>query len=159
MHPDELFEDDECPCGECEPSLEEDLFPIVMTRNEVLFLDDSLTMLIEKESFAYTVTTMRMLIPTAQLPAPVSLIEKIGMGVLHVTDPEQDNKTTVLHLDATEIYMLREICFSNVRIGREPVGYNLKRKFYTALYAEEYTKELLVNRLLNSIEPAEQKEE
>ena len=159
MNPEELFEDDGCECGECHFSLEEDLFPIVMTRNEILFLDDSLTMLIERESFASAVTTMRMLIPTAQLPAPVSLIEKIGMGVLHVTDPEQDNRTTVIHLDTTEIYMLREIYFSNVRIGREPVGYNLKRKFYTALYSNEYIKEVQVNKLLNSIEPIEQMEE
>ena len=81
------------------------------------------------------------------------------MGVLHVTDPEQDNRTTVVHLDTTEIYMLREICFSNARVGREPVGYNLKRKLYSALYAEEYTREVQVNKLLNSIETIEQKEE
>jgi len=159
MHSEDLFEDDGCECGGCVPSLEEDLFPIVMTRNEILFLDDSLTMLIEKESFPYAVTTMRMLVPSAQLPAPVSLIEKIGMGVLHVTDPEQDNKTAIVHLDVTEIYMLREICFSHVRIGKEPVGYNLKRKFYTALFSEEYNREIQVNKLLNSIEPVEQKEE
>jgi len=157
MQSEDFFERD-CDCG-CEPSLEEDLFPIVMTRNEILFLDDSLTMLIEKESFSYAVTTMRMLIPSAQLPAPVSLIEKIGMGVLHVTDPQQDNRTTVVHLDTTEIYMLREICFSNARVGREPVGYNLKRKLYSALYAEEYIREVQVNKLLNSVETIEQKEE
>ena len=154
----EDFFDEGCDCG-CEPSLEEELFPIVMTRNEVLFLDDSLTMLIEKEQFDYAVTTMRMLVPSAQLPAPISLIEKIGLGVLHVTDPEQDNNTTVIHLDVTEIYMLREICLSHARVGKEPVGYNLKRKFYIALYSEEYTRDIQVEKLLNSIEPVKQKEE
>lgn len=141
-------------------SLEEELFPIVMTRNEILFLDDSMTMLIEKESFVNAVTTMRMLVPSAILPAPVSLIEKIGIGVLHVTDPDANNLTTVIHLDATEIYMLREICFSYSKVGREQVGYNLKRKFYKALYEEEYHKDIQVDKLLNSIdEIVEQKEE
>ena len=54
-----------------EDNLEEDLFPIAMTRNEILFLDDNMTMLIEREgAMNDTVTTMRMLIPSAQLPAP-----------------------------------------------------------------------------------------
>ena len=75
MDEEELYflEDDE---DEFAP-LEEELFPITLTRNEVLFLDDSLTMLIEQEGYGNVVTTMRMLSPTAQLPAPVSLIDKI----------------------------------------------------------------------------------
>lgn len=145
-----IFEfDDEFDC-DCEP-LEEDLYPITMTRNEILFLDDSMTMLIEKGDFT-AVTTMRMLTPSATLPAPMSLIEKIGLGVLHVTDPEHNAPDVVIHLDATEIYMLREICYSYSKVGREQVGYNLKRKLYTALYKQTYDKELKVNKLLNSIE-------
>ena len=152
--------DDDFDFAEDNESLEEELYPIVMTRNEILFLDDSMTMLIEKESFINAVTTMRMLEPSAQLPAPVTLIEKIGLGVLHVTDPDARNLTAIVHLDTTEIYMLREICFSYRKVGREQVGYNLKRKFYKALYEEEYRQELQIDKLLNSIEePVEQKEE
>ena len=114
-----LFEDDELLYDDA--PLEEELYPIVMTRNEVLFLDDSMTMLIEREHYMSAVTTMRMLVPSATLPAPVSLIEKIGLGVLHATDPEQDNPNVVIHLDATEIYMLREICYSYSKVGREQV--------------------------------------
>ena len=75
-----------------EDDLEEDLHPIYMTRNEVLFLDDSLTMMIERDSVQDSVTTMRVMVPTAQLPAPVSLIDKIAMAVLRITDPEDDGK-------------------------------------------------------------------
>ena len=144
-----IFEDDYDEDGE---SLEEELFPIVMTRNEILFLDDNMTMLIEKWDFSNAVTTMRMLVPSATLPAPISLIEKIGLGVLQTTDLEQDNSEVVVHLDATEIYMLREICYSYSKVGREQVGYNLKRKFYRALYQEQYDRELKVNKVLSSIE-------
>ena len=48
--------------------------------------------------------------------------------------------------------MLREICYSYSKIGREQVGYNLKRKFYQALYQEEYNRNLKINKLLDSIE-------
>ena len=154
---DFLFEDDEFLCDDC--PLEEELYPITMTRNEVLFLDDSMTMLIEHGYTTNAVTTMRMLVPSATLPAPVTLIEKIGLGVLHATDPEQDNPNVVIHLDATEIYMLREICYSYSKIGREQVGYNLKRKFYQALYKEEYDRDLKINKLLQSVEETTAKEE
>lgn len=157
MMEDFLFDDDDLMCDEC--PLEEELYPITMTRNEVLFLDDSMTMLIDRGHYMSAVTTMRMLMPSATLPAPVSLIEKIGLGVLHATDPEQDNPNVVIHLDATEIYMLREICYSYSKIGREQVGYNLKRKFYQALYKDEYDRDLKVNKLLQSIEETPVKEE
>ena len=146
----EHFQFEEFDEFDAEP-LEEELYPITMTRNEILFLDDSMTMLIEHDGYTSAVTTMRMLVPSATLPAPISLIEKIGLGVLHVTDPEQDNPNTI-NLDATEIYMLREICYSYSKIGREQVGYNLKRKFYQALYQEEYNRNLKINKLLDSIE-------
>ena len=142
-----------------EEDLEEDIFPILMTRNEVLFLDDNMTMLIEREgAMNETVTTMRMLVPSAQLPAPLELIEKIGIAVLQVTDPEEDNNTAIVHLNTTEIYMLREICFSYSRVGREQVGYSLKRKFYQALFQEEYERDLKVNKLLKSVEAVKPEE-
>ena len=156
MDEEELYflEDDE---DEFAP-LEEELYPITLTRNEILFLDDSLTMLIEQEGYANAVTTMRMLSPSAHLPAPVSLIDKIGLAVLHVTNPETTQLTAVVHLDVTELYMLREICFSYSKVGREPVGYNLKRKFYSALLNDKYELDIKVDKLLTSIEPVEQKE-
>ena len=144
---------------EWDEDLEEDLFPILMTRNEVLFLDDNMTMLVEREgAMNETVTTMRMLIPSAQLQSPLELIEKIGIAVLQVTDPEEDVNTAIVHLNTTEIYMLREICFSYSRVGREQVGYSLKRKFYQALFKEEYERDLKVNKLLKSVEAVKPEE-
>jgi len=135
-----------------EDDLEEDLSPIYMTRNEILFLDDSLTMMIEKDGMQEAVTTMRPQLPTAYLPAPVSLIDKLGMAVLRITDPDEINTGTVVHLNITDIYMLREICHSYRRVGREQVGYNLKRKLYLALYAENYNRDKQIDRLLSTVE-------
>ena len=99
----EHFQFEEFDEFDAEP-LEEELYPITMTRNEILFLDDSMTMLIEHDGYTSAVTTMRMLVPSATLPAPISLIEKIGLGVLHVTDPEQDNPNTIIHFNILTAY-------------------------------------------------------
>jgi len=135
-----------------EEDLEEDLHPIFMTKGEVLFLDDSLTMMIEKEGPADTVTTMRTMLPTAYLPAPVSLIDKMAMAVLRITDPENKEGGTTVHLNDTDIYMLREICHSYCKVGTEHVGYNLKRKLYLALYNDYYQRDKQIDKILSTVD-------
>lgn len=156
MHED-LFMDDDWDGME---QLEEELFPITLTRNEIFFLDDSLTMMIERDNtMEMGLTTMRPVSATGFLPAPVSLIDKIGLALLQVTDPEQIETEAIVHLDTTELYMLREVCFSYSKVGKEQVGFNLKRKFYTALYKNEYDRAIKVNKLLDSIDELIPKEE
>ena len=48
--------------------------------------------------------------------------------------------------------MVREICHSYCMIGKEPVGYNLKRKLYLALYSESYEKDKKVANLLATVD-------
>jgi|TARA_R110000765_G_scaffold326744_1_gene417995 hypothetical protein len=153
----EIFED-EWPEDEWfDGDLEEELHPVHMTRNEVLFLDDSLTMMLEKEGPQDTITTMRVMMPSAYLPAPVTLIDKLGMAVLRITDPDKtEDVGTTIHLNDTDIYMLREICHSYCKIGREHVGYNLKRKLYLVLYADTYNRDKQVDKLLSTIEEVKQ---
>ena len=131
---------------------DEDTHPIWMTHNEIMFLDDSLTMMLEKDSMSDSVTTMRAMLPSAHLPAPVTLLDKIGMAVLQVTDPETTEKGVTVYLCDSEIYMVREICHSYCMIGNEPVGYNLKRKLYLALYSESCEKDKIVDNLLATVE-------
>ena len=134
----------------------EELKDLILTHNEALYLDDSLTMMIEKESMQESVTTMRVMMPSAYLPAPVTLIDKLGMAVLRITDPEESSEGTVVHLNVTDIYMLREICHSYSKVGREQVGFNLKRKLYLALYAENYNRDKQIDKLLSTVEEVEQ---
>jgi len=139
-------------CDFCEDDFDEETHPIWMTHNEVMFLDDSLTMMIERDSMSDGVTTMRGVIASAQLPAPVTLLDKIGMAVLQVTDPENTERGTTVHLGESDIYMLREICHSYCQVGKELVGYNLKRKLYIALYSESYEKDKIVDGLLATVD-------
>ena len=151
---EEPFPEDDWLDGE----LEEELHPFYMTRNEILFLDDSLTMMLEREGTQENVMTMRAMMPSAYLPAPVTLIDKIGMAVLRITDPELEEAGTVVHLNDTDIYMLREICHSYSKVGKEQVGYNLKRKLYLALYADSYDRDKQIDKLLSTVEEVPQPE-
>jgi len=140
-------------CDYCDDDdLDEDMHSIEMTHNEVMYLDDSLTLMLERNELADSVTTMRAMVPSAQLPAPVTLLDKIGMAVLDVTDPGHKGETTLIHLNDSEIYMLREICHSYSKVGREHVGYNLKRKLYLALYSAVYETNKVTNTLLATVD-------
>ena len=64
---------------------EEELKALTLTHNEALYLDDSLTVMLERDG-DYGFTTMRPLLPSASLPAPVTLIEKIAKALLFNLD-------------------------------------------------------------------------
>ena len=139
-------------CDYEDEDLEEDIHSVEMTHNEVMYLDDSLTMMLERNEMADSVTTMRAMLPSAHLPAPVTLLDKIAMAVLEVTDPDHKGENTVVHLNDSEIYMLREICPSYAKVGKEQVGYNLKRKLYLALYSAEYETNKIADTLLATVD-------
>ena len=108
---------------------------IDFTRNELLYIDDSVTMLIEPE--AGLPLPFRPLISQALIAIPANLMEKIGSGIIKV----QTQSTVPIELGESELYMLREICLSYVTINGEPVGYNLKKKIYQALLGDEAKEE------------------
>lgn len=131
--------------------LEEKEYYISLTRNEVLFLDDSITLMIEREminpSEGTHLSSMRVVAPTAQLAVPIELVDKLAMGVLYTTDPDNVGKDVELLFQASELYQLREIAQSFVKVGQESVGFNLKKKFYSALFKDEYKTNKLVDEL------------
>ena len=104
---------------------------INFTMNELLYIDDSVTMLIEAESGLPL--PFRPLMHQALIAVPANLMEKIGKGILSI----QNNSVVPIELGESELYMLREICLSYVKINDEHVGYNLKRKVYQALLGDE----------------------
>ena len=110
---------------------------LTLTRNEALYLDDSLTMMLETAQ-GDVYSTMRPLTASAQLPAPVDLIEKIANAVLYTLDIENRGQEAEILVNDGDLYCLRELAQSYVRVGDEPVGFNLKKKNYTALFGTEY---------------------
>ena len=63
-----------------------------LNRNEALYIDDSLTMMLDNSSGESFFGTMRPMVPTANMPAPVDLIEKIATAVLFTTDPNNNGQ-------------------------------------------------------------------
>ena len=123
-----------------------------LTRNEALFLDDSLTMIIEREIGDERLSTVRPLTPTAGLPAPVDLLEKLGYAILFTTDPINEGKNAEVFVSDTDLYMIREITHSYIKIGEEAVGYNLKRKIYGLLYGVSYERDKVARGLLSQVD-------
>ena len=123
-----------------------------LTRNESLFIDDSLSMIIERDPGEERLGTVRPMAHTAGLPAPVDLLEKIGKAILFTTDPENNGQEASIQVTETDLYMLREITHSYVKIGDEPVGFNLKRYIYTLLYGSEYSRDKIADKLIAQVD-------
>jgi hypothetical protein len=137
---------------------EDSLRPLSLTKEEVLFIDNMLSLMIVasegQDPFGTQVTTMRRLTPRTGLPAPLEIVEEIAYAVLFTTDPDNNGKEAIVHLDRSDLLMLREISCSNSLYGRKPVGYTLKRKIYEVLYGETYHRDKVAHQLLSQIDPS-----
>lgn len=131
-------------------------YSIALTRNEALYLDDCLTLMVEREinpDQKSMLTTLRGVAHVAYLPVPIELIDKIAFAVLYTTDDASPVTEVAIKVDSSELYLLREVAQSYIKVGEEPVGFNIKRKLYRALYEEEYQKERMVDKLLDEALP------
>tara|TARA_B000000460_G_scaffold244216_1_gene214060 strand:+ start:2064 stop:2558 length:495 start_codon:yes stop_codon:yes gene_type:complete len=142
---DETFD---CGHDECE---DEDLKVLYLTRDEVLYIDDRLTMMIEKDGRADNFSTVVPIVASAGLPAPVDLLDKVGMAVLVATEEDYDNELVSVPVTATDLYMLREIAKSNIKLNGKYVGLSLKRKIYGLLFEEEHKADRTFKRLLSDV--------
>ena len=68
--------------------------------------------------------------PSAGVPVPIDLIQKIGLAVLLATDPKNTENIAEVTMNIADLFLLRECCQSFVRINNELVGFNLLRKIY-----------------------------
>jgi len=138
-------------CGH-EECGEEELKVLHLTRDEILFIDDKLTMMIERDGRTENFTTVVPIVANAGLPAPVDLLDKIGMAVLQATEDDYENETLLpLPVTPTDLYMLREIAKSSLKLNGKFVGLSLKKKIYKLLYEEEYKTERTFKRLLSDV--------
>ena len=121
---------------------------VKFTRNELLYLDDKFTLSftgIDDMETAVDVldgedTVLRDLVPEATMGASEELLLKIGRGLLE--------STLEVELDLTEpdLWRIRELAQSTVKVGTEPVGLNLKLKIYRSIFdirAQTASEELI----------------
>ena len=126
---------------------------ISLTRNEALYLDDSLTMMLDMSEGAQPFVTMRPVTASMCIPAPVDLIEKIAIAVLFTLDTDNVGQDAQVDLSESDLFCLRELSQCYVRVGDEMVGFNLKRKIYSVLYGTEYTIGRQLEDVLDSFRP------
>ena len=133
---------------------EEEKYALSVSRNEALFLDDSFTLLIQRDPDEYGISLMRPVQMTAGLGVPMELMEKVGKAVLYTTESRNLGKEYEFKVTMSELYMIREVASSFVRVGDEPVGFNLKRKVCNVLYGDSLEKESsdeIVSKLLQDV--------
>lgn len=123
---------------------------IYLTKAEALFLDDAVTVMTDKEAMN-GISGMRPLGASAMLAVPPDLIERIGMAVL-LTTSDDGVSEAALEIDQSELYLLRECAQSNVKFLEEAVGFNLKRKIYSALLEDDYADSLKFAKMMEDME-------
>lgn len=122
--------------------------PIPFTINEILFIDDMLSMTFEPSA----IMTLRPLNPRRGISSPMEIIEKIAPAVLFITDTDNNAEEVHVSLSTSELWLIREIAQSNSIRGGETVGLNLKRKIYSALYGIQYEQDKIAYRLLMEVD-------
>ena len=90
--------------------IDENILYIKFTRNEILYLDDSLTLMIENSPETQHVRPMRPISPVTGggVPAPVELIQKIGKAVLYTCNVTNQNKEYLMYLDEFDSERIKE---------------------------------------------------
>tara|TARA_Y100000593_G_C4288780_1_gene327107 strand:- start:1279 stop:1800 length:522 start_codon:yes stop_codon:yes gene_type:complete len=127
--------------------------PLTLTKNELLYLSDSMTLLMEHMSEQGRVhIPARQLLPSASVPVPIELIQNIGLGLLISTDPKNVSQEATITFSVADLYLLRECCQSFVKINNEMVGYNLLRKIYTLILEESMEEREFINKLTTGID-------
>ena len=126
-------------------------YPVWLTAKEIFFIDDNLHLMIEASGSHHRaqVTILRPLSPQPGIPVVLELIEKIGHAVLSTTDTDNRGKDTCVNFESVELMIIREITTSEIIIGDEPVGLNLKKKVYGALRGEAYSTDKVSRNLLS----------
>ena len=126
-------------------------YPVWLTAKEVLFIDDNLHLMIEPPGGHHgaQITTIRPLAPEPGVPVVQELIQKIGRAVLSATDADNDGGQTRVNFEEMELFVMREIAQSNARAGDEQVGFNLKKKVYSALWGEAHRTDKISRALLS----------
>ena len=133
---------------------------IIITKNEALFLSDSLTLLMEHTTDQGRIhVPARQLMPSAGVPAPIELIEKVGLAVLVSCDTKNETAQAKLSVSIADLFLLRECCQSFMKINNELVGYNLLRKIYSAMLESDIKERSFIEDLTAGIDMSLYKEE
>ncbi len=131
---------------------DEETKQLILTRNELLYLSDSVTILLEHASEQGKMhIPARQLMPSAGVPVPVELIQTIGLGFVSLTDENNSDETATINVTLADLYLLRECCQSFVKINNEFVGFNLLKKIYNLILEEAVLERKFINKITTGL--------
>ena len=115
---------------------------ISLSKEELLYLDDGLTLLTEVDNDAPKLQVGRHLAPMAVSVATIDLLLKLGSALVYLADEGVEEK----EIDVTEeeMWCLREVSQSNAVYFEKSVGLSIKIKVYRALL-RLYTDNILAD--------------
>jgi len=113
---------------------------ISLSKEELLYLDDGLTLLSDLPDDKAKKISGRSLAPMAVSVATSELLLKLGSALVYLADDGNDERD--VDLTEEELWCIREVSQSNVVYFDKQVGLSLKIKIYRTLM-EGYTKALL----------------
>ena len=108
---------------------------IELTKNELCFVDDSLTLHRELDDSDLSKYVHRVVAPSAGAAASAELLSKLGGALIESHEQQRSGKHAKAPVELTEpeLWLLREISNSNAIYNKEPVGLNIKLKIHKAL--------------------------
>ena len=124
-----------------------------LTRNEALYLSDSITLLMEitPESGKVQIPS-RNLLPQGTVPVPVDLIQIIGMAVLLTTQDKWALEEAKIQVSTADLFLLRECCQSYIKVNQEYVGFNLLRKIYALILEKDLQERNFIEDITRDVD-------
>ena len=124
-----------------------------LTRNEALYLSDSVTLLMEitPESGKVQIPS-RHLLPQGTVSVPVDLIQTIGMAVLLTTQDRWALEEAKIKVSVADLFLLRECCQSYIKVNQEYVGFNLLRKIYALILEEDLQERNFIEDITRDVD-------
>ena len=130
-----------------------DIKELSLTRNEALYLSDSITLLMEitPESGKMQIPS-RNLLPQGTVPVPVDLIQTIGMAVLLTTQDKWTLEEAKILVSTADLFLLRECCQSYIKVNQEYVGFNLLRKIYALILEKDLQERNFIEDITRDVD-------
>ena len=124
-----------------------------LTRNEALYLSDSITLLMEiTPEQGKMQLPSRHLLPQGTVSVPIDLIQTLGMAVLLTTQDRWAVEEPVIKITVADLFLLRECCQSYIKVNQEYVGFNLLRKIYALILEKDLQERNFIEDITRDVD-------
>jgi|10_taG_2_1085330.scaffolds.fasta_scaffold40230_3 hypothetical protein len=124
-----------------------------LTRNEALYLSDSITLLLEITPEQGKVQVpARHLLPQGSVTVSIELVQAIGLAVLLTTQDEWAVEEATIKTTVADLFILRECCQSYIKVNQEYVGFNLLRKIYALILEKDLQERNFIEDLTRDVD-------